>query len=132
MALLLAGRGQVDEAIAHYRKALEIKPDYAEAHNNLGTALAARGQVNEAIAHFQKALEIKPDFAEVHYNLGVALHQQGHTAEAMVHYHKALELAVQQKKQALAESIKAKLLLDTAGHPFRDTPSTLAPAPTSP
>ena len=34
-ACALAGRGQVDEAIAHYRKALEIKPDYAEAHDNL-------------------------------------------------------------------------------------------------
>ena len=31
-----AGRGEVDKAIAHYRKALEIKPDYAEAHNDLG------------------------------------------------------------------------------------------------
>ena len=58
----LAGRGQVDEAIAHYRKALEIKPDYAEAHNNLGLALAGRGQVDEAIAHYRKALEIKPDY----------------------------------------------------------------------
>ena len=32
LGVVLAGRGQVDEAIAHYRKALEIKPDYAEAH----------------------------------------------------------------------------------------------------
>ena len=44
LGIALAGRGQVDEAIAHYRKALEIKPDYAEAHNNLGIALAGRGQ----------------------------------------------------------------------------------------
>ena len=52
------------------RKALEIKPDYAEAHNNLGLALASRGQVDEAIAHYRKALEIKPDYAEAHNNLG--------------------------------------------------------------
>ena len=54
----MAGRGQVDEAIAHYRKALEINPDYVEAHYNLGNALAGRGQVDEAIAHFQKALDL--------------------------------------------------------------------------
>ena len=60
---MLVKRGQFDEAIAHYRKALEIKPDYAGAHFNLGMALAGRGQFDEAIAHFQKALEIKPDFA---------------------------------------------------------------------
>ena len=57
-------RGQVDAAIAHYQKALEIKPDYAEAHNNLGAIMARRGQIDAAIAHFQKALEIKPDYAE--------------------------------------------------------------------
>ena len=56
----LAGRGQIDEAIAHYRKALEIKPDYAEAHNNLGAGSGGRGQIDEAIAHYQQALEIKP------------------------------------------------------------------------
>ena len=70
LALALAGRGQVDEAIAHYRKALEIKPDYAEAHYNLGNVLAGRGQVDEAIAQYRKALEIKPDYAEAYNNLG--------------------------------------------------------------
>ena len=35
---------------------LEIKPDFVEAHCNLGNALAGRGQVDEAIAHLQKAL----------------------------------------------------------------------------
>ena len=37
-----APKGKVDEAIAHYQKALQIKPDYAEAHNNLGNALLKR------------------------------------------------------------------------------------------
>ena len=54
----LAARGQFDEAIDHYRKALEVKPDYAEAHYNLGIALAGRGQVDEAIGQYRKALEI--------------------------------------------------------------------------
>ena len=53
--LLLAGRGQFDEAIAHYRNAIEFKPDYVEAHIDLGVALAGRGKTDEAIAHFQKA-----------------------------------------------------------------------------
>ncbi len=54
----MAGRGQVDEAIDHYRKALKIKPDSLEAHYNLGLALAGRGQVSEAITHFRKALAL--------------------------------------------------------------------------
>ena len=69
--------GQIDEAMAHYQKALEIKPDYAEAHNNLGIALAGRGRIDEAIAHYQKALEIKPDYAEAHNNLGIVLAGRG-------------------------------------------------------
>ena len=90
--MALAGRGQVDEAIAHYRKALEIKPDYAEAHNNLGNALAGRGQVDEAIAHYRKALKIKPDYAEAHNNLGIALAGRGQVDEAIAQYRKALEI----------------------------------------
>ena len=66
-------KGQWDQAVAHYRKALEIRPDYAEAHVDLGNVLTSRGQVDEAIAHYQKALEIKPDYAEAHNNLGLAL-----------------------------------------------------------
>ena len=43
-ALLWQSRGRLDEAIAQYQKSLEIKPDYAEAHNLLGVALTNRGQ----------------------------------------------------------------------------------------
>ena len=88
----LAGRGQFDEAIAHYRKALEIKPDDAEAHYNLGNALAGRGQVDEAIAHYQTALELKPDYADAHNNLANALAGRGQVDEAVAHYRKALEI----------------------------------------
>ena len=52
---------------------MKIKPDYAEAHNNLGNVLAGRGQIDEAIAHYQKALEIKPDYADARRNCELAL-----------------------------------------------------------
>ena len=70
-------KGKLDEAIAHLQKALEIKPDYAEAHNNLGSLLPKRDRVDGAIAHYQKALEIKPDYAEAHNNLATPLRQKG-------------------------------------------------------
>ena len=69
LGIALAGRGEVDEAIGHYRKALEVQPDYAEAHNSLAAALAGRGQIAEAIAHYRKALEIKPDYVDARRNL---------------------------------------------------------------
>jgi tetratricopeptide (TPR) repeat protein len=88
----LAGRGQVDEAIAHYRKALEIKPDYAMAHIGLGSTLAGRGQLDEAMAHYWKALAIEPDNPEAHNNLGNAMVGRGQVDEAIAHYRKALEI----------------------------------------
>ena len=82
----------MDEAIAHFQKALQIKPDFAEAHYNLGNALLQKGKVDEAIAHFQRALQIKPDYAEAHYNLGNALLQKGNVDEAIAHFQKALQI----------------------------------------
>jgi protein O-mannosyl-transferase len=88
----LAGRGQIDDAIAHYRMALESQPDFAPVHNNLGAALAGRGQIDDAIAHYRMALESKPDYAEAHNNLGLALAGCGQVDEAIAHYRKALEI----------------------------------------
>jgi tetratricopeptide (TPR) repeat protein len=88
----LANRGRIDEAMAQYRKVLEIKPDHAEAHYNLGNALAKGGRFDEAMAQYRKALEIKPDHAEAHNNLGTAFVRLGRFDEAMAQYRKALEI----------------------------------------
>jgi len=63
----------VDEAVDHYKKALEIKPDYSEVCNNLGIVLFQKGQVEEAISYYQKALEINPQYVEARGNLAWAL-----------------------------------------------------------
>ena len=74
----LAGCGLLDEAAASYRKALEVEPDYAEAHAILVSHYGS-GRIGEAIAHFQRALEITPDDAEAHNDLGFALAAAGST-----------------------------------------------------
>jgi protein O-mannosyl-transferase len=86
----LAERGQIDAAVAHFQKALEIKPNYAIAHNNLGRIMVERGQIDAAIGHFQKALEINPGYAEAHFNIGVALEKRGQIDAAVTHYQKAV------------------------------------------
>ena len=63
-------------------RALEIKPDFAEAQNSLGIALARQGKLKEAIVHFSEALRLKPDYAEARHNLGLALGQSDVSAEA--------------------------------------------------
>ena len=44
-----AGLGQLDTAVKSYKQALAIKPDYAEAHYNLGATLQGLGQLNSAV-----------------------------------------------------------------------------------
>jgi tetratricopeptide (TPR) repeat protein len=51
------------EAIAEYEQAVRIKPDYVEAHFNLGLALEKMGRVPESIEHYQQVLKLRPDFA---------------------------------------------------------------------
>jgi len=76
--------------VASYRRALEIKPEYAEAHCNLGVALQDLWQFEGALASYRRALEIKPDLAEAHSNLGVTLKEQGRLAEAEASYRRPL------------------------------------------
>ncbi len=85
-------KGQTGEAILQYQEALRLKPDYADAHNNLGDALGKQGQIAEAISQFQAALRLKPDYAEAHFKLGKALGIKGQIAEAISELQEALRL----------------------------------------
>jgi tetratricopeptide (TPR) repeat protein len=85
-------KGGVGDAIAQYRVALEINPDYADAYNNLGNALFQKGNVDEAIVHYQRSLEINPDNAEAHNNLGLARFQKGGVNDAIAQYRMALQI----------------------------------------
>ncbi len=92
LGVTLFQKGMVDEASTHFRSALQIKPDYVEACNDLAIALRQKGSVDEAIVLYQKALQLQPDYAEAHYNLAIALQQKGRTDEAIAHYQKALQI----------------------------------------
>ena len=87
----LAEKGQYEASIAEWKKALELSPEDAKAHNNLGRALAGKGEYGEAIRHWQKALEVNPKYAEAQNNLGVALVREGRFGEAVTHFRKVLE-----------------------------------------
>ena len=89
----LLTKGQTGEALAAFRRALELKPDYAEAHNNYGMALAKRGESEEALWEFKEALRLKPNLATAHNNLGIALREKGQIAESRAELLKALRLS---------------------------------------
>ena len=87
-----AQTGQIADAIKAFKRVISIKPDFAEAHYNLGIALKDQGKLEEAKEAYKKALSLKPDYAEACNNMGVVLQDQGKLEEAKGAYKKALSL----------------------------------------
>jgi tetratricopeptide (TPR) repeat protein len=79
--------------MAQYREAIRRKPDYAEAHFNLGCDLQrVPGRVPEAISEYREAVRLKPGYFAARCNLGNALASEGLTSEALAEYAEALRL----------------------------------------
>jgi tetratricopeptide (TPR) repeat protein len=88
----LRAQGRTDEAIASYRRALQLRPDIPEAHNNLGNALQEQGRLDEAAACYRRAIDLRPRFAEADNNLGTVLQKQGQLEEAEARYRRAIDI----------------------------------------
>lgn len=76
--------GQVPEALAAFDRAIELKPNYAEAYTAKGALLAKQGKDAEAIAAFGQAIEADPQLAAPYLGWGQVLMQQGKFMEAKV------------------------------------------------
>jgi Flp pilus assembly protein TadD len=85
-------KGRLDDAMDHFTKAIEIKPDEASVLDNLGSALLQKGNLDEAIVLYQKALELKPAQASIHYNLANALLARGEVDHAVTEYESTLAI----------------------------------------
>jgi tetratricopeptide (TPR) repeat protein len=92
LAIALIDLGKYDEAIAHCREALRIKPNYALAHTTWGTVASAQGKLDEAISHYYEALRLDSFLVKAHNNLGNALFKKGMSVEAIGHYKEALRI----------------------------------------
>jgi tetratricopeptide (TPR) repeat protein len=55
---------RIDKAIASFRQGLQYKPDDAEAHYGLGSALSVQHKRAEAVAELREALRIRPNYPE--------------------------------------------------------------------
>jgi tetratricopeptide (TPR) repeat protein len=92
LGVLLQQRGQLDEALADFQKAVTLQPDSAEAWTSLGRALFQKGQRDKAVVGLRKALEIRPDYVVGHNNLGCAFFEMGMLDEAIIQFQIAVEL----------------------------------------
>src|SRR5512141_2928687 len=78
----LADRGWLDEAIKEFKKAIELDPSSAHAHDNLATVYSEKKLYREALTEYLTAIQLEPESATAHYNLAcfLATHAQDMTA----------------------------------------------------
>jgi tetratricopeptide (TPR) repeat protein len=79
-------------AIAAYREAIRLKPDYAEAFYNCANALKEMRRLDEALANCDTALVLRPDYAAALQNRGLVLQELRRPDEALASLEKALTL----------------------------------------
>ena len=82
--------GNLAVAIDHYRAALRLKPDLAEARSSLGYALLLSGHPADAVAELREAVRL--GYVQAHTNLGNALTETGQFPEAIREQTEALRL----------------------------------------
>ncbi|XP_037505701.1 protein O-mannosyl-transferase TMTC1-like [Rhipicephalus sanguineus] len=81
--------GNTDLAIKHYRLAIELWPEHASAHNNLGTVLTS---AEESEQHFRYALHVNPSHPGAHFNLANIYSKRGQKEVAKTLLERAVEL----------------------------------------
>ena len=81
------------QAIEMYQQVLDLDPDHAAAHINLGTLHYNRQEYALAEKHYRHAIEVDPRYALAYFDLGNVLDETGRVAEAIQTYSTALQLA---------------------------------------
>jgi tetratricopeptide (TPR) repeat protein len=90
--VLDAQPGNAREALAAYRRAVELAPDFADAWCNLGTVHFHHGERAEARTCYERALAAEPDHLEANFNLANLLDDEGRRETALHHYKNAVRV----------------------------------------
>jgi len=97
----LMERGQLDEALSYFQRALAVRSrsehhhynfSLALIHDSVGNVLARKGRLDDAIVHLRQAIELRPDYPDAHYNLGTALFQKGDLDGAIAQWRTTLSI----------------------------------------
>jgi tetratricopeptide (TPR) repeat protein len=92
-AVKLENQGDYKQALTIWRKALELDPDDAKSHNDLGMNLYLLDSKDEAFRQLRESIRINPMLVEGHYNLGRLLLQEGHPDQAVPELERTLTLS---------------------------------------
>ena len=91
----LIAQHKFDEAEKNFNKLIKIKPDFAEAYNNLANIYMNTQKIKKAIKYFDKAITLKSDLNQAHFNLskiytdiGNSFQRKGEITESIINYKK--------------------------------------------
>ena len=93
LAGVIAHQLRRNDAAALIGRAVALRPDWVEAHNDRGVILAANGLLPEALACFARAVALRPDHMDARNNLGRALRAVGRAREAAAQFAEVLKVA---------------------------------------
>ncbi len=85
-------QGELEKSTQAYQKAIQIQPDYVDAHYNLGNVFQKQGELEKSTQAYQKAIQIQPDYADAYFNLGNSLREQGKLEESTHALRKAIQI----------------------------------------
>ena len=83
---------KLDEAEAHFRKAVELDPQMWKGWGHLGATLYQLKRHTEAKASLQKAIQIEEKYAHAYYNLALVYDQLGESEKALQSCRRAIDL----------------------------------------
>ncbi|WP_435087753.1 tetratricopeptide repeat protein [Candidatus Pelagibacter bacterium nBUS_29] len=92
LAAVLKQKGRINESLIVSQKSVQLDPQDAGAHYNLGITLQELGRLEEAETSYRQTISLRSDLAEVHHNLGIILQEQGRFKEAEASYRQSITL----------------------------------------
>ena len=111
--------GDAELSEEHFKRALQVRPEWGESRLRLALVYNALGRFDEARNQLRLALATGADPAEVHAGLGVAAQQTGNDPVAALEYRTALELELVNERWAIVNNL-AWLLATTPQRDLRD------------
>jgi Flp pilus assembly protein TadD len=91
-ATALQKEGRLEEAVEHFKLALQYNPKDAKAHMSLAAALTGLAKFDPAVPHVETALRLEPNNADFHLGYAALLQRIGRNDEAAVHFDTATRL----------------------------------------
>ncbi len=90
LGAILGQAGRNAEAVVVNQKAVELSPEDAEAHNNMGIMFKAMGRLDDAHLCCRLALILRPEFTEAYYDLGISMKNSKRLGDAEINYKHAI------------------------------------------